>query len=33
MQIEAIIEGIKKKIAFADQKDRSQIGEDLPVIF
>ena len=28
-----MIEGVKKKIVLADQKDRQQIGEDLPVIF
>ena len=32
-QIEDLIEGVKKKIMLADQKDRQQIGEDLPAIF
>ena len=33
LQIEGLIEGVKKKIVLADQKDRQQIGEDLPAIF
>ena len=34
MQIEGMIDGVKKKIVLADQKDRQQIGEDLlPPIF
>ena len=28
-----MIEGVKKKIVSADQKDRQQIGENLPAIF
>ena len=32
-QIEDLIDVVKKKIMLADQKDRQQIGEDLPAIF
>ena len=33
MQIEAIIEGVKKKIVLADHKDREQISKTLSAIF